>query len=213
MDEKYFWEQLTIYDEAFDFDCRNPKNELHGKIESDLWQKYGCKKAVMMVDMSGFTVLSRQHGIVHYLSMIKRMKSIVSTRIHDYGLVVKFIGDNCLAVFSDPLSAIRFSMLLSDTFSIGNVVAPDSLDIYISCGIDFGDILMVEQKDCFGHAVNISSKLGEDVAKPGQILITQEAMDSIPESAGIQVDDRKKQNISNTELVFYTLRYGDQKPE
>lgn len=208
MGEEYFWDLLTKYDALLDFNYRNPKDGRHQEIESELWQKYGCKKAVLAVDMSGFTALTKDHGIVHYLSMINRMKGIVRTRIGNDGLIVKFIGDNCLTVFPDPLSAIRFGMLLNDTFNIGNVVAPDELDIHIACGIAIGDILMVEQKDCFGSAVNIASKLGGDIAEPGQILITREAMVSIPESEVIQVDDKRTLNISNVDVEFCVINYG-----
>ena len=41
----------------------------------------------------------------------------------------------------------------------------EDLDIYISCGIDYGRILLVDDKDCFGDAVNRASKLGEDVRR------------------------------------------------
>lgn len=206
--EKYFWGLLHKYNELLDFDYRNPKTDEHEEIESELWQKYGCRKAVLAIDMSGFTLITRKYGIIHYLSMIQRMRSIIFSRIRNHGgTVIKFIADNCLAVFPESLPAIRFSMLLSSTFELGNVLAPDELDIYISCGIDFGDILMPSQQDCFGDAVNIASKLGEDVARQGQILITQGAMNMVPESAMIRVDKTQIININSLDIEINTINH------
>jgi class 3 adenylate cyclase len=45
----------------------------------------------------------------------------------------------------------------------------------VAIGIDHGKILLVPGADCFGDAVNIAYKLGEDVARGGEILITENA--------------------------------------
>lgn len=211
MSTAYFQQLLTQYNTLLNFESHRPKTDACIQIESELWQKYGCKKAVLIIDMSGFSKLTEQYGVVHYLSMIQRMETIVSTKIAigDHGgIIVKFFADNCLIVFPDTLSAIQFSILLNDVFDIGNIVTPDELDIYISCGIDFGDILMVGGKDCFGNAVNRASKLGEDIAKAGQILVTQEAMSCIPESEDIKTVSKQTITISKVELVYHDIDHS-----
>ena len=42
------------------------------QVEQTLWGKFGHKKAVLVMDMSGFSELCERHGIVHYLSMVRR---------------------------------------------------------------------------------------------------------------------------------------------
>ena len=39
----------------------------------------------------------------------------------------------------------------------------------------------MEGQDFFGDAVNIACKLGEDLAGPGEILVTRSAIDSLPD--------------------------------
>lgn len=41
-----------------------------------------------------------------------------------------------------------------------------------SVGIDVGDLLLLETEDCFGDAVNLAYKLGEDIARPGEVMVT-----------------------------------------
>ena len=43
-------------------------------IEETLWAEYGAEYAVFVLDMSGFSLLTRKYGIVHYLSMVRRMQ-------------------------------------------------------------------------------------------------------------------------------------------
>ena len=44
------------------------------KIEKVLWENYGEEQAVFVLDMSGFSRLTRKYGIIHYLSMVRRMQ-------------------------------------------------------------------------------------------------------------------------------------------
>jgi class 3 adenylate cyclase len=84
----------------------------------------------------------------------------------------------------------------------------DYLDIYIACGIDYGKLLILEYEDCFGDPVNRASKLGEDIAAAGEILITKEAMEMIPAHVGIRSREITVL-ISGIELPAYRIEYKD----
>jgi adenylate cyclase len=145
-------------------------------IEQQLWREFGAERAVLVLDMSGFSELCERHGIVHYLSMVKRMQCTAEPIIGKYhGALVKFEADNCYATFPDVDGALRAALELNDSFHVANEATPDELDIRVSCGIDFGQILVLHGRDFYGHAVNRACKLGEDVAVAGEILITAEA--------------------------------------
>ena len=145
-------------------------------IEQQLWREFGAERAVLVMDMSGFSELCERHGIVHYLSMVKRMQVTAEPIIGKYhGALVKFEADNCYATFPDVDGALRAALELNAAFHAANEATPDELDIRISCGIDYGQILVLHGRDFYGHAVNRACKLGEDVAAAGEILITAEA--------------------------------------
>jgi adenylate cyclase len=67
-----------------------------------------------------------------------------------------------------------------------NVLTEDEFDIRVSIGIDYGDVLLIGGPDYFGNAVNCACKMGEDIADPGEILVSATAFKQIPETAGIQ---------------------------
>ena len=156
------------------------------EIEGRLWSQFGREVAVMVVDMSGFSSLTQRYGVVHYLSMVKRMQLTAEPVVAAHeGQVVKFEADNCFCVFPDTLRAIRAAIALNLAFDAANIVTPPELDVRVSCGIDYGKVLLVEGQEFYGNPVNRASKLGEDVAGPGEILVTGEAMATVPERESI----------------------------
>jgi adenylate cyclase len=145
-------------------------------IEARLWRDYGCERAVLVVDMSGFSELTHRHGIVHYLSMVRRMQLTAEPIISGYeGVILKFEADNAFAMFPTVAGAVRAALELNAAFAQANRATPDELDIRIACGIDVGPILVVDGRDFFGDAVNVASKLGEDLAQPDEVLLSRRA--------------------------------------
>lgn len=197
---KKFQELLLNYSQAEDL-------ELRQRIEAELWSEYGMESAVFVLDMSGFSLLTRKYGIVHYLSMVKRMQLTTEPIIDSFsGNVIKYEADNCFALFPTPLSAVNAAVAMQHAFHASNMMTSDDLDIYISCGIDFGRILVVEDKDCFGDAVNRASKLGEDVASAGEVLVTKEAMEKIPPDAEIKSKPMSL-SISGINITAFAIEY------
>ena len=146
-------------------------------IERMLWDEYGREAAVLVLDMSGFSQLTHRFGLVHYLSMVRRMQLTADPIVRGCGgTPVKFEADNCFAMFPTVDDAIACAFALNAAFDAANVATPDELDIRVAIGIDHGSILLVDGNDFFGHPVNRASKLGEDLARPGEVLVAAEAM-------------------------------------
>jgi adenylate cyclase len=177
------------------------------KIEAALWKEYGTEFAVFVLDMSGFSMLTRKYGIVHYLSMVKRMQLTTDPIVRSYsGQMLKYEADNCFAVFPDPLAAVNAAISMQHAFAAENILTSDDLDIHIAVGIDYGKLLIVGHEDCFGDPVNRASKMGEDIAAAGEILITKEAMDMIPAEAGIRTREMSI-SISGISIPAFAVDY------
>ncbi len=179
-------------------------------IEQNLWNDYGAEYAVFVLDMSGFSMLTRKYGIVHYLAMVRRMQLTTEPIVKSHGgSMIKYEADNCFAVFPEPLSAVNAAIAMQHAFAASNLLTPDDQDIHISCGIDYGKLLIIGREDCFGDPVNRASKIGEDLAAAGEILITKDAMDMIAAEAGIQAREISV-SISGISIPAYIIDYkGD----
>jgi class 3 adenylate cyclase len=126
--------------------------------------------------------------------------------------MIKYEADNCFAVFPDPLSAVNAAIAMQHAFSASNLLTSDDLDIHIACGIDYGKILIIGHEDCFGDPVNRASKIGEDLAAAGEILITQEAMQMVPTEAGIKAHEMSV-SISGITIPAYMIEYRNEGDE
>ena len=177
------------------------------KLEDSIWEKYGSENTAFVLDMAGFSLLTRKYGIVHYLSMIRRMQLTVEPIItHHGGRVIKFEADNCFAVFPDPTSAALTAITIQHAIASVNLMTNEDMDIHVTIGIDCGRILILNEDDMFGDAVNRACKMGEDLGKAGEILITKEAMDMIPEDAQIH-GKLIKVSIGGMEMQAYQIIY------
>jgi len=166
-----FTEFLRRVEEAGTDDAR-------AAVEAELWAAFGVEGAVVVLDMAGFSLLTLRHGIVHYLAMVQRMQRIVRPVVERHlGSVVKFEADNCFARFPEVEPAIAAAVEIHRAFTHLNALRDARSDITVSTGIDFGQFLLVDGgRDYFGSPVNLASKLGEDVARPGEILVSAEAV-------------------------------------
>ena len=197
---KKFQDLLLKYSQADEFRLRKT-------LEQKLWDGYGEEFAVFVLDMSGFSLLTRKYGIVHYLSMVRRMQLTTRPIVESFGgTMIKYEADNCFAVFPNPLAAVNAAVAMQHAFTASNLLTSDDLDIHIACGIDYGRILVVGHEDCFGDPVNRASKMGEDIAASGEVLVTKDAMDMIPAEANIKARELKI-SISGIEIPAYAVEY------
>jgi adenylate cyclase len=198
--EKDFQDKLLLYSQEISDAGRH-------KIESELWESYGAERVVFVLDMSGFSLLTRKYGIVHYLSMVRRMQLTSEPIIKTFGgSMLKFEADNCFAVFPDTLSAIHAAIALQLAFDASNLLTSDDLDVHIACGIDRGKILILGNEDCFGDAVNRACKLGEDIAAAGEILVTQDAIKDITSDLDFELREVTV-SISGLTIPSYAIGY------
>lgn len=201
-----FQENLLLYSQT-------ESTEERHQIEETLWDDYGAEYAVFILDMSGFSLLTRKYGIVHYLSMVRRMQLTTEPIVKSYGgFMIKYEADNCFAVFPEPLSAVNAAIAMQHAFGAANLLTSDDLDIHISCGIDFGKILIIGHEDCFGDPVNRASKIGEDLAAAGEVLITKEALEMIPAEAGIKTHEMSV-SISGITIPAYMIEYRNEEKD
>jgi adenylate cyclase len=117
---------------------------------------------------------------------------------------LKFDADNCYAYFKTPDDAINASFEINSAIFKSNDEFDLAEQIYLSVGIDYGRLLLVEDVDFFGDPVNTASKLGEDLASRAEVLITERALEhstfEIPELA-----ERMRARISEIEIEYIRL--------
>lgn len=148
------------------------RSEITAEIERDFTQQ----QAVLVLDMSGFSRTTQVHGVVSFLLMIHQMRLLALPTITARGgTLVKAEADNLYCLFADVGRAVEAAREVMRQLATVNPLPPAGRRLYASVGIGYGDILVLGGEDLFGDEVNLASKLGEDVAQGGMILLTEAA--------------------------------------
>lgn len=133
------------------------------------------KQAVVFTDTADFTLRTLRDGILHFLMVFDRLVRAAQPEIEKAsGVVVKVEGDSLLLGFPDVGAACRGVDTIEAVLRRLNRGRPENEHLRFSYGIGYGEILDLEG-DLFGLEVNLASKLGEDLAKPGEALLTPAA--------------------------------------
>ena len=93
--------------------------------------------------------------------------------------MVKVEADSLMLAFPDAPSACRGVDAMEQALRRLNRGRPTNEQLAFSYGIGFGQVLELED-DVFGLEVNLASKLGEDLARPGEVLLTPSAAETLP---------------------------------
>ncbi|MBV9211253.1 MAG: adenylate/guanylate cyclase domain-containing protein [Acidobacteria bacterium] len=185
---------------------RNEHPERMAEIDAAIKETFGETHAILIMDMSGFSRVTLQYGIIHFLAMIHRMNEIARPTIEEHGgEVVKFEADNAFAVFNEVDEAVEAAIDILKRLSAANTMLPPEFDMYGKFGIGYGEVLMLEDDDLFGAEVNLASKLGEDLAARNEILLTEEAYQRLKQQ-GREYEECVK-SISGLELRVHKIKY------
>ncbi len=143
------------------------------QLDSRIWDLFGEEWAVMFTDLSGFSRRVAEFGIIHFLQTIYESKKLLVPCIDKFdGILLKMDGDSMLVIFRNPKKAVDCSIYMQKLLKDYNVTKSDAEKILLCVGIGVGNVLRIGDNDVFGAEVNAASKLGEDSAEAGEILVT-----------------------------------------
>jgi class 3 adenylate cyclase len=128
--------------------------------------------AVFVSDSSGFTRKTHEYGISHFLAVMTQTYTRLFPLFRKHqGEIVAQAADNLLAIFPDSAAAVRASIDIQRFLRRRNRGRKDEEQFHLCIGIDSGKTLVLKD-DLYGASVNVASKLGEDLAEKGEILVT-----------------------------------------
>lgn len=176
-------------------------------IVAEIWHRLGVEKTVLVADMSGFSRITREDGLVRFMAMVRLMQQTTRPIVERFGgTVLKYEADNLFALFDRPKAAVDAAVAMNIAFESTNIVMDPVRDIRMCIGIDKGRLLYEDGEDAFGNAVNIASKLGEDAAKAGEILISAAAWAEIADKEDYRAEPRDYA-LSGVDIKAFALSY------
>lgn len=179
---------------------RNTHPQRVNEIDAQIREIFTQTQAVLVLDMSGFSRITAEFGIIHTLAQIQQMQTIVAPVIAKHnGTLLKVEADNIYAIFSDVDSAVGASVEILENLN--------ARDLHASIGIGYGEVLLVANEDAFGNEMNLASKLGEDIAEADDILLTESAFANI---TGSREWEELERSVSGLDLSVHRVLWRNQ---
>lgn len=184
---------------------RNQDPERSGEVDELIWKKYGKHCTILVSDQSGYTRLTRARGIIHFLSLHYRLLDMSLPIITaSGGIALKTEADNILAVFEETPAAIEAAVKMNEASAVYNKTVEPDFQIYHCIGISCGEVLRTDF-DVFGDPVNVAYKLGEDVARPEEILVCDRTHETVADQ--YRFEAKQEAHVGNINLDYYRVIY------
>jgi adenylate cyclase len=165
--------------------------------ETEFRERHLHRKAILVLDMTGFTSAALQTGEVGALLRILSVHKLCDPIFRRRGAtLVHAFADDMMALFDDPNIALDTAFEIHAALERVNEYLDGHRRVSACIGIGYGDVFAIGPNLAMGNEMNCASKLGEDTARARETLLT--------ESAHIAVKDR-------TDVIF-TPRIDDELP-
>ncbi len=131
--------------------------------------------AIVFTDLVGFTAYTDVHGDRAAVEVLDRQSTIVDAALGGRGRIVKELGDGLMLWFGAGLAG--FEVACSVLASVSAARDRDEFPLAVRMGMHVGDVIE-RGHDFVGQTVNIASRV-TDLAGPGELLVTDDAMRSL----------------------------------
>lgn len=162
---------------------RNQPDADRAAIDGLIFQRFGCTKAVMFTDLVGFSRRVEEFGILHFLQLIHESEALFVPLIKLHGgRCLKRDGDSLLVLFDLPTDALGAALAIMDAAAAANPARGPEERINVCIGLGYGEVLLIDDADVWGAEVNAASKLGEEMAQGGELLVTEAFRFAVPDA-------------------------------
>jgi class 3 adenylate cyclase len=170
----------------------------------EIEQEFQCTLAILVVDTCGFSRSVRTIGVVHFLAVLEHLERLIVPLVEtSNGKLLRREADNLFAVFPNVDAAVTAARAIVGHINVANGPLPAAEELFVSIGIGYGNLLSVGNDDLFGDEMNLASKLGEDLARESEILLTARAYKAL--DAQKLLCKEMHATISGFEITFYRL--------
>jgi len=170
--------------------------------KQEFHQKYSRERAVLSLDMTGFTSCAMHIGEIESLLRVLDAQRVCIPVLRDFGAeLIRCFADDMVAVFENPKSAIEAAFEIHRRTALFNS-SNQASDHPTQCciGIGFGKLFAIGPNLAQGDEMNRASKLGEDIARANETLLTERAFSALEQHADFTFE---QQNSDDQLFVFY----------
>jgi adenylate cyclase len=169
--------------------------------------KYRQRRAILSLDMTGFVSSAIQFGELTSLLRILDAQRVCIPVLKDFGAgIIRCFADDMVAIFSAPDAAVDAAFELHRRvaqFSESELALEHPTECCI--GIGYGDVFAIGPNLAQGDEMNRASRLGEDIARANETLLTERAFEALQGRNDILFD---RQNSDDLLFPFFSAVPG-----
>ncbi|NOY67007.1 MAG: adenylate/guanylate cyclase domain-containing protein [Gammaproteobacteria bacterium] len=174
------------------------------EIDSEIIKSYTKVLTILKTDLADFSKTTKEYGVIHTLALLELKNILIEPIMQHYkGRLLKDEGDSLFIAFESPDDALATAINFKNAISNHNQSAENNYKFNVCQGLATGEVIDVG-KNAFGDAVNIASKLGEDLADGSQIFVCENVHKYCQALPGINFIEHHAE-ISDITLHYYEV--------
>lgn len=176
--------------------------------ESEFLERHLWRRAVLVLDMTDFTSVAITAGDLSSLLRILDAQKVIVPALQDHGAErVHCFADDVLALFAGPGPALDAALEIQRRIAEFNASGHASEHPTLCCiGIGYGPLLRIGPDLAQGAEMNRASKLGEELARGGEILVTENVRAALSERDDVNFI---RHTVDEQPFPFFEVAYGD----
>ena len=137
-------------------------------------EKYLYRTAILVLDLTGFTVQAMKAPQLKALLRILDAQKVCIPVLQEHGAsLIRAFADDLVALFDDPSQAVDAAFQVHRRIQAFNASGHASDTPPLACiGIGYGDVYRIGPNLSMGDEMNRAAKLGEDIARGNETLVT-----------------------------------------
>jgi len=159
-----------------------PADEFH--------DRYRCKRAILALDMTGLTASAINIGELTSLLRILDAQRVCIPVLKKFGAgIIRCFADDLVAIFEQPHAAIDAAFEMHrriEQFSKSALALEHPTQCCI--GLGFGEVFAIGPNLAQGDEMNRAAKLGEEIARARETLLTERTYAALSGRSDIRFD-------------------------
>lgn len=158
--------------------------------QQEFRDKYHWERAILAMDMTGFTSSAMHRGELQSLLRIMDAQKVCIPVLQEFGAdLIRCFADDVVALFDEPNAALDAAFEVHRRIDLFNASSLASEYPTRCCaGIGFGKVFAIGPNLAQGDEMNRASKLGEDIARADETLLTERAYAAVAHRDDVRFD-------------------------
>ena len=153
-------------------------------------EKYCRRRAIVSLDMTGFTATAINVGELESLLRIMDAQRVCIPVLKDFNAeLIRCFADDVVAIFETPDAALDAALEIHhriDHFGESTIASAHPTQCCV--GIGYGDVFAIGPNLAQGDEMNRASKLGEDIARGRETLVTENVFEALQHRDDLQFE-------------------------